>query len=408
MSSITVGQFSDLHYAANTLKEVDRCFGYAVDHAIANGIEVAVISGDSTDHALDAHSPAFLALAKRIQTLADHCPVLILQGTFSHEAPGMIRIFELIGAKYPIAIADSIGQIGLTSNLKWVKFDDNSELPNDLKALFTVFPTINKAELINTSGHENVAQALGDHLFSLILKYAQKNEAARINGIPTIFVTHGTIDGCLTEHGVPMHGSDHEFSLGAIWQSACSAGMIGHIHKHQHWETSQFGYDQVIAYPGSIGRNHYGELGQKYYLLWTVQDRSSGFEPIETPSCKMIDLSFDGPPDLGQIQSVSQDVADAYVRVRYCIDEEHRASVDREAIRKVLHLAAEVQIEGIIIPVQRQRAPGISVMPSITQQFAKWGEVTNTDTEPLIGRISRLESLSAIDIAEEIKQRVLS
>jgi DNA repair protein SbcD/Mre11 len=43
-----------------------------------------VISGDSTDHELDLHCPAVEALAKRIKQLADHCPVFMLQGTYSH------------------------------------------------------------------------------------------------------------------------------------------------------------------------------------------------------------------------------------------------------------------------------------------------------------------------------------
>ena len=50
-----IAQFSDLHYATNTLTEVDRRFGYAIDRAIEAEIEAAVISGDATDHALELH-----------------------------------------------------------------------------------------------------------------------------------------------------------------------------------------------------------------------------------------------------------------------------------------------------------------------------------------------------------------
>ena len=81
---IRIAQFSDLHYSEKNLAEADRCFGFAVDGAIRRGAEVAVISGDSTDHALDVHSPAVERLARQVRRLADHCPVLMLQGTFSH------------------------------------------------------------------------------------------------------------------------------------------------------------------------------------------------------------------------------------------------------------------------------------------------------------------------------------
>src|SRR5205814_7073273 len=84
---IRVGHFSDLHYCAKNLEEADRCFGFAVDEAIRRGIEVAVISGDATDHALEMHNPAVERLERQVVKLAEHCPVLMLQGTFSHEPP---------------------------------------------------------------------------------------------------------------------------------------------------------------------------------------------------------------------------------------------------------------------------------------------------------------------------------
>lgn len=80
-----LAHMSDLHYSATHLAESNRCFGAAVSHAIEIGVQAAVITGDATDHALDAHEPAFRELAKQIQRLANHCPVLMLQGTFSHE-----------------------------------------------------------------------------------------------------------------------------------------------------------------------------------------------------------------------------------------------------------------------------------------------------------------------------------
>lgn len=55
---IRLAHFSDLHYGTKNLIEADRCFGNAVDRAIALGVEAAVLSGDATDHGLDLHAPA--------------------------------------------------------------------------------------------------------------------------------------------------------------------------------------------------------------------------------------------------------------------------------------------------------------------------------------------------------------
>ena len=117
---IRIAQFSDLHYSEKNLAEADRCFGFAVDEAIRRGAEVAVISGDSTDHALDVHSPAVERLARQVRRLADHCPVLMLQGTFSHEPPGTLAIFRLLGGRYGVHVADRIGQAALRLDRTWL------------------------------------------------------------------------------------------------------------------------------------------------------------------------------------------------------------------------------------------------------------------------------------------------
>ena len=106
---IRIAQFSDLHYGTKTLTEADRCFGAAIDRAIALGVQVAVVSGDATDHALDLHAPAAERLFAQVRRLADHCPVLMLQGTFSHEPPGTLAIFRFLGGRHPVHVAERIG-----------------------------------------------------------------------------------------------------------------------------------------------------------------------------------------------------------------------------------------------------------------------------------------------------------
>src|SRR5436190_23909733 len=146
---LRVAHFSDLHYAGATLTEVDRCFSFAVDQAIARGAECAVISGDSTDHALEVHAPAVEALARNIRRLADHCPVLMLQGTFSHEPPGALATFAMLRGRHAIHVAQRISQVALLDDGAWAasqewRFD---EVPDGAQALLTCVPTVNKASI---------------------------------------------------------------------------------------------------------------------------------------------------------------------------------------------------------------------------------------------------------------------
>jgi len=82
--SIRVAHFSDLHYGPKNLAEAERCFGDAIDQAIALRAQAAVISGDATDHAMDLHAPAAVRLAAQVRRLADHCPVLSVMSRAAH------------------------------------------------------------------------------------------------------------------------------------------------------------------------------------------------------------------------------------------------------------------------------------------------------------------------------------
>jgi exonuclease SbcD len=280
---IRIAHFSDLHYGTKNLAEADRCFGAAIDRAIALGAEAAVLSGDATDHGLDLHAPAAERLVAQVRRLADHCPVLMLQGTFSHEPPGTLAIFRLLGGRHPVHVADRIEQVALTAQGEWLAstswcFDS---LPAGARALFTCIPTVNKAVVAATVGAAEAAQAVGEHLALLLRGYAPIHRAARRQGVPTIGVSHGTVFGCVSEHGVPMAGFDHEFTTGALFGAEAQAFMLGHIHRHQAWEQESIAGRQCIAYPGSIGRFHYGEEGDKGFCSGksTPTRRASRWSP---------------------------------------------------------------------------------------------------------------------------------
>ena len=88
----------------------------------------------------------------------------------------------------------------------------------------------------------------------------------------------------------------------------------------------------------------------------------------------------------------------AYVRVRWSIDEEHRNSVDPAAMREALHMACEVKLEGRINPVQRTRAEGLTRKESLSDKLAMWGEVTETGTDELLGRLQDLQVHTSDDL----------
>ncbi|MDP3653772.1 MAG: metallophosphatase family protein [Rhodoferax sp.] len=403
---IRIAHFSDLHYGPKNLAEADRCFGDALDQAIRLNAQAAVISGDATDHAMDLHAPAVARLAAQVRRLADHCPVLLLQGTYSHEPPGTLTIFRLLGGRYAVHVADRIQQVGLTADHGWAasegwRFDS---IPAGLLALFTCVPTVNKAVVAAAVGAGAAAQAVGEQLTDLLQGFAPIHCAARALGMPTIGVSHGTVFGCVSEHGVPMAGFDHEFTTGSLFAAQAQAFLLGHIHRHQSWQFDGAAGRQCIAYPGSIGRFHHGEEGAKGFLLWDVDANGAQFTLELTPARRTIDIVFDGKPDLDVLRAATarQDIAGAFVRVRWTVAEEDRHEVDRAAIQRLLESAAQTKLEGRIVPVLRTRAAGISRLGSLEDKVHIWAQATQADPAPLLACLAQLASAPPEEIAERV------
>lgn len=405
--SLRLGHFSDLHYSPSHLAEADRCFGFAVDDAIASACRVGVVSGDSTDHRLDAHTPALSALARQIHRLSAHMPVLLLQGTFSHEPPGTLDLFRLIGAHYHVYVADRIQQVALCAG-QFVPSDgplfSTAEIDVLLaqhgmpEVVFTCVPTVNKAVLAAAAGVANAATAVGDHLAHYLTAAGAINRQWRSFGVRTVGVSHGTVNGCQTEHGVPMAGFDHEFTIGALFEAECDAFMLGHIHRAQQWERE----GRVVAYPGSIGRFHYGEIGEKGYLQWQVTPGHATASLVATPARATVCVDFDGPPDMARLADIAMEAAEKFVRIRWTVNEEHRQLVDRDAVLALFGESAEVKIETRVLPAVRSRAEGISRAASLPEKLSRWGELTGVDTAPLVDRLTMLETLDAQSIADGV------
>jgi exonuclease SbcD len=404
-----IAHLSDLHYGTRMLQEADRCLGYAVDRIAALGIDVAVLSGDATDHALELHAPAAARLLAQVRRLADHCPVLILQGTYSHEPPGTLDVFRTLGGRHPVHVADRLQQVALTQAGRWVasagwSFD---ALPADAVAVFSCVPTVNKASVAAAVGGTHAGEALGEQLAALLAGFAPMHRAARARGLPTVGVSHGTVFGCLSEHGVPMAGFDHEFTTGALFAAQAQAFLLGHIHRHQAWRQDGVCGEQCIAYAGSIGRFHHGEQGDKGFLVWDVQAQRAQCRLEPTPARRTVDIVFEGRPDLEALRTAAANAAvpGASVRVRWTIAEEDRGAVDREAMLRILDGAADVQLEGRLVPLARARSPGISQLPQLADQVRAWAHVVQVDAEPLQQCLAALAAASPEDIAAGVLSR---
>ena len=87
------------------------------------------------------------------------------------------------------------------------------------------------------------------------------------------------------------------------------------------------------------------------------------------------------------------------MRVRWVVADEDRHEVDRDAIKRVLAGAADVQLEGRVVPVVRSRAAGISRCAGLADKVRMWSRVTSTRAEPLLECLARLAESEPAKVA---------
>ena len=364
-----IAHLADLHFSPKNLARVSPAMDEAITKAIAMGAELAVIAGDTFDSSMGIHEPAVMDFLTQIHRLADHMPVVVIQGTFSHDRPGSLDVLNRIGRDnvhvFDIVTMDSLSLHGRKVNI-------------------FVIPSINKAstEVIALGGPRAwVAEAINSCRGSI--------EEDKSDGIPTIFLSHGTVNGSRTESNHAMISPDHEFSTETLFSSGASAIMLGHIHLHQHWEN---GNGQVIAYAGSLARLVFGHTAPTGFLLWDVQPGSATFEFVPVHSPQMIDLDFSGAPDMAVIAAAAASAeAGVEVRLSWQVDEEFRHLADKAAIRAMFPTAAQVKLNEVINPIQRVRAQGIGGKRSLTDRLAVWAETSSTPMDGLVDRLMMLQ-----------------
>lgn len=381
---IKIAHFADLHVGHKHTAWIDEALAVAIPKAAELGCQVGVLAGDTFDDFIYLHHPAVGVAIRRVRQLADLMPVLILQGTYSHDRPGCLDVFRHLDTKHPIHVATETGIVALTFDGKW---EPTGAVQPNHAALFYTLPSLNPAAVRANDASASVSQVVIDTCAG----WEPVSRAAQAARIETILVSHGTVNGCVTESRNAMVSPDHEFTTGTLFSSGASAILLGHIHKEQEW-TNERG--QRIGYSGSICTLVYGHDGKTGLKVWEVEPTSASTAIYDVPARKMIELDFDGRPDMAVVASRLPDMAGAFVRLRYQIDEEHRAVVDRKALEEMVYAAGaeDVKIEGRINPVVRSRAPGIVATPTIADKLKRYCQLSDIPADPLLPLLAMLES----------------
>lgn len=417
---------ADLHYSIiqDKLEEVQRCAGHVLIVAKEEKPDVILVTGDTVDE-LDGRirvdSETARAATGFIQGLANIAPVVIIEGTSSHDRKTP-WLFSQLRAKYPIYVSDRIEQIGLVrtydNDLVFMPLETaldytaSAQNSNNLVAAFSLIPSVNKSYLMGqlkaSIGEANLqARELMRDVFAGL---GLVNQA--ITSAPRIGVIHGTCTGAVFSNGQVTVGEELEFSLNDLAQMDCDYIGMGHIHKMQIFRLPSGG---IAAYSGSIGRLNYGEIEEKGFLMPEFEGQKvKEVKFHKTPARKFALHSVDW--DEGGIETIMAEVekclADckgADVRFRYTIPEEEKHSIRKEELeKKILEAGARrVKIEPSIIPKNRTRAAGISKLNTLPEKLKMWGKsVGEQIPQDVLEIASTIEGKDVEELIREVLARI--
>ena len=361
---MNIAHLSDIHFCAKNTQELRTIIPVLLDDLQQHHPERIIVSGDLFDTKLYAADPAFAQASWFLLALSAIAPTYVLQGTYSHDAPGML-------------VALSV----LSSPESFIHFIHSPEIAPRSTILF--IPPRRRTD-------EWTLESVLD---------------AATNA--TVVVSHGTVFGCETEHDVPMLGVDHEFTPELFWRYPhIRAWLLGHIHKHQVWHGPD---GQIAAYAGSLGRYHHGEMGEKYWLEWDIEeDGTVSVTPHRTKASTSVTVDFPSPPtaaDLDRTIATVLEGADGRqvaLRIRYSVDEEYRDAVDRASMEAALTAATLVgwKIEPRVNLVQTSRAPGVSRAKSLEEQVREYARLSDLNPEGILRALEMIRANTDDEVME--------
>lgn len=379
---------ADSHFCeASRFDECIAMHNWITDWAVSNRADLVVHSGDLFER---RSTPAERdAAAGWLQSLP--CPVVLVRG--NHDPDGDDDFMRRLHSIHGIHTAESprilcAGGVHVAC-LPWPR-------KSALLAMIGDVPQ-EQAGRVAQEALRDVLRGLGSQLGEL-----DQETGARL---PRLLVAHAMVRGSVTSHGQPLIGSDMELGIEDLALARCDGYALGHIHRHQWWDV---GGGQAV-YPGSPRRTAFGEVEEKGFVVWDMDDTlAASWEFVPLPCTPMIlvetewhDLHFgiSGAVDPGFCTFDEPEARGAEIRFRYHVASEHREAAAREASairdRWLSRGAVSVKIDPIIEVTTRARAPEVARATSLEEQLdAHWQSTGGVPArrEQLLAKLEEIDA----------------
>jgi len=340
-------------------------------------------TGDLTDRALHIHSEHLRPFLDFVKVA--RCPIILLQGTMSHEPFGTINNIASI-SDGKIHIIDSPFQ-----NIKIGGFSVFG-IPGVTKALV--------AKWCQARGIQVDAFADPREGLRAILKDISNNWASGVR----ILGGHLTVSGAAACNGQVLMNNDIDLSLEDLAIADANIITLGHIHKFQSW----FVNDIHVAYGGSSHPCNYGELDEKGFSVYEFAEGGTKATVTRIPfphrPMLKINVTFTGiQNDQGwecQFDQVLPADGDKYeVKAAYTIPKEIAAQVDDVFVRLLFkrHGIDLAAVQRTIQSTGRERIAEIATKETTRSQYEAVCLAKGEDVRP-----GALEKADFIDQEEKV------
>jgi len=326
-------------------QDIINCLNYIVEQAEIIQPDIILVAGDIFHQSKtwgDRALKEVISAIEIIDKLSAICPVVISKGTPNHDGR---EHFNILNTHY---LGNNRVYIGDSDDKLYKINTSNNQLVNVVsipafdQSIFTKSAGLNK---------EEIAKVYTQELAERILKLREQCD----NSLPSILLTHYTVNGCNSESGQMIFMNEPFISTTTLNKAEFDLVALGHIHRPQQLQNCMNTF-----YAGCPNQLTFNDEGQKRgfytYKLDVDRDLTSTF--IETPYRQFYTLDLNSSEindfnnGLDILEKYKDNIKDKIVRVHYnCSNEENKmfnkASFEKKLYDYDIFWMSEISSENI-------------------------------------------------------------
>jgi exonuclease SbcC len=393
---------ADIHackeHEAEALKSLDEIEQYQ----IKNPVDLVAIAADFWDATMqNTDQSGFDRFLGRLSSISSHSPVVMVEGTPSHDVDGSLDVIKRLQSVYGITVLEP-GIPYFLNSQRSIQAVQPLVPSVDSKLLILGIPEPRKKYLLanGTAGKGETEEAVRNAMHQLCFQLAaiRKHYA----DLPCLVVYHGDVAGTTLQNDETVErGTGIAITIDDLADIGADYYALGHIHKPQ-----QVG-NLPAYYAGSVYAKNFGESHKPgFNVVELMKDSYDSSDIVKTFwEAKVTRVDFSHPQNLKvkigfKLKDTEfHDVSSRRVWVEIYCTKEEKAFIDTDAMLARLIQAGAVpgsRVTVVAESIETVRAADIageSITP--TRKLEIWGEQSKVDiTDSLKAKLRQLEDKS--------------